>query len=77
MHSVAVAQPSSRKLDPVHIRACVWFVNRKQDRIKITLSTDSLPGVLFIPPREDVARKRVSESVHRIETPALRVFELE
>jgi hypothetical protein len=69
MHAVTVAQSSSRKLDPVHIRACVCFVNRKQDRIKITLSTDSLPGVLFIPPREDMEQRHVSERVHRIETP--------
>jgi len=69
MQVVTVAQLSSRKLDTVHIRTCLYFVNRKQDRIKITLSTDLLSGVLFIPPREDMARKGVSERVNRLETP--------
>jgi hypothetical protein len=38
---VTVAELSSRKLYPVHIRVCVCvcFVTRTRDRIKITLST--------------------------------------
>jgi hypothetical protein len=63
---VTVAQLISRKLYPVHVRACVcgcvFLVTRTQARIKIRLSTVFSQAFYLL-------RKCVSERVHGGETP--------